>query len=78
MRIREKDSVKAPAKYEIRKEVTSYAYPRNGNVHNPTPRVRWYVCRIADGVIVDSAARCKPLKVAWPEATVIRKKSKGP
>lgn len=27
----------------IEKRVTGYAYPRNGNAHNPTPRIRWDV-----------------------------------
>jgi len=27
----------------ITKWITGYAYARNGNAHNPTPRVRWMV-----------------------------------
>ena len=31
------------SKCEITKKITGYAYARNGNVHNPTPKVRWDV-----------------------------------
>lgn len=42
---------------EIRKVVAGYAYPRNGNAHNPTPRYRWEVW--ADGKRVGSATSRK-------------------
>ena len=29
----------------IREFIAGYAYPRNGNVHNPTPDRRWVVGR---------------------------------
>jgi hypothetical protein len=29
--------------FEIRKVITGYAYPKNGNLHNPTPRVAYFV-----------------------------------
>lgn len=34
---------KQASKCDIAREVAGYAYPRNGNVHNPTPRYRWVV-----------------------------------
>lgn len=48
----------------IEKVIEGYCYPRNGNVHNPTPRVAWYV-RDAEGRVVDRAAtRQEALKYA--------------
>ena len=29
--------------HTIERRVIGYAYPRNGNLGNPTPRVRWFV-----------------------------------
>ena len=29
--------------YDVHKWTTGYAYGRNGNAHNPTPRVCWVV-----------------------------------
>lgn len=37
----------------IEQRVTGYAYPRNGNAHNPTPRIVWCV-RDQDGRLVGS------------------------
>ena len=32
--------------YEIERWVVGYAYARNGNLHNPTPRVEWLVDKV--------------------------------
>jgi hypothetical protein len=37
---------------KIVKRVYGYAYPRNGNFHNPTPRVAWDL--FVNGKLVDS------------------------
>lgn len=39
----------------IEKKISGYAYPRNGNAHNPTPRYRWEV-KLGDRLI-DTAYR---------------------
>lgn len=53
----------------IRKVITGYAYARNGNVGNPTPRVRWDLvddrgCVLLSnsrlGLLKESAARYYP------------------
>jgi hypothetical protein len=36
--------------YEIKKVIVGYAYPKNGNAHNPTPKVHYHVYR--DGQLV--------------------------
>lgn len=46
----------------IRRVLTNYAYPANGNVHNPTPEYRWLL--LCDGQIVDSAPRKRDLVTA--------------
>lgn len=54
----------------IRKCITGYAYARNGNAHNPTPRVRWYAYRGAQ--CIDRAATLRALKAEYPGAKVER------
>lgn len=40
----------------VRRHLVSYAYPANGNVHNPTPEYDWHL--VVDGVhLVDTAHR---------------------
>ena len=29
--------------FQIKKVITGYAYPKNGNLHNPTPKVAYFV-----------------------------------
>jgi hypothetical protein len=41
--------------YEIERRFVDYAYPRNGNVGNPTPRYRWNL--YLDGKLVDMDTR---------------------
>jgi hypothetical protein len=36
--------------FEIRRVIVGYAYPKNGNVHKPTPRVRYDIYR--DGKLI--------------------------
>lgn len=38
-------------RFALRRYLTGYSYPRNGNVHNPTPYYRWLL--LLDGRIVD-------------------------
>lgn len=42
------------AGFTLEKSITGYAYPRNGNAHNPTPRVIWQL-RNATGEVLDCA-----------------------
>lgn len=37
---------------QIRRRLVAYAYPRNGNVHNPTPEYAWDL--LVDGRRVDT------------------------
>ena len=45
--------------YTLARRLVGYAYPRNGNLHNPTPRYRWNLC--LNGKLVDSDSRRTPL-----------------
>jgi len=47
-------------KCEITRVVAGYAYPKNGNFHNPTPRYRWDVTY--DGKRVGSTSTAKGAK----------------
>lgn len=46
---------KLPKGWTVSKEITGHAYGRNGNAHNPTPRVSW-VLKDVNGKIVDRAS----------------------
>jgi hypothetical protein len=56
--------------YIIRKRITGYAYPRNGNFHNPTPRVCWEV--YCGTRLIDSARLLRILRAEYPKAIVER------
>lgn len=49
----------ADPRLALRRHLTGYAYPANGNLHNPTPEYRWML--LVDGRVVDSDARKGPL-----------------
>lgn len=57
----------------IRKRITGYAYPRNGNTHNPTPRVLWEVYE--GGRLIDSSYKLRQLRADYPQAMVERRPS---
>lgn len=44
----------------VSKRITGYAYARNGNTHNPTPRVRWEL-RNKEGQLLDTASTLSDL-----------------
>jgi len=48
--------------FEIGRHLAGYAYPNNGNVHNPTPRYVWNL--LLDGRMVDTSQKRRPLVVA--------------
>ena len=52
-------SVSGAVGFEVRRVLEGYAYPVNGNVHNPTPRYRWLL--LLDGRMVDQDARRREL-----------------
>lgn len=52
----------------IKKVIVGYAYPRNGNCHNPTPHIRWYL--IENGQIIDSRSKLNDLKEDYPGVKV--------
>jgi hypothetical protein len=41
--------------FRIVRVTVGFAYPRNGNLHNPSPEFRWELT--LDGKLVDSAAK---------------------
>lgn len=45
----------ADPRFTITRHLVGYAYPQNGNVHDPTPEYRWLLK--LDGRLVDSDAR---------------------
>ena len=45
----------ADARFTVTRTLVGYAYPQNGNVHNPTPEYRWLLK--LDGRLVDSDDR---------------------
>lgn len=45
----------ADVRFTITRHLEGYAYPQNGNAHNPTPRYRWLLN--LDGRLVDSGPR---------------------
>jgi hypothetical protein len=49
----------ADPRFTLRRHLTGYAYPQNGNVHNPTPRYTWVL--LLDGRIIDQDPRRGPL-----------------
>ncbi len=42
-------------RFAIKRVLAGYAYPVNGNFHNPTPRYEWLL--LLDGKLVDRASR---------------------
>lgn len=48
--------------YTIERRLMGYSYPRNGNVHNATPRYMWLL-RL-EGVVVDRDSRYRVLRAA--------------
>lgn len=50
-----KTSVAGAPGFEIERRLMGYAYPANGNVHNPTPRYHWTL--YLDGKPVDFASK---------------------
>jgi hypothetical protein len=52
----------ADPRFTIRRQLSGYAYPVNGNVHNPTPVYTWHL--MVDGKLVDSDSRRRPLALA--------------
>lgn len=58
---RESSVAGAPG-FAIRRVLTGYAYPQNGNVHNPTPRYRFSL--LLDGRAVDSSHSDRELRRA--------------
>lgn len=49
-----------PPTYTIEKIIVGYAYARNGNAHNPTPKIEWVV-KNSSGKIVDRGPRKREL-----------------
>jgi hypothetical protein len=49
----------ADPRFAIRRVLSGYAYPANGNVHNPTPRYHWHL--LLDGRLVDLSHHRGPL-----------------
>lgn len=59
------------SKLVIRKRIVGYTYPKNGNFHNPTPRIRyevWMVYNDKSEHLVDAAYKKSDLKKDWPLA----------
>ena len=54
----------------IRKRIVGFAYARNGNTGNPTPRVSWEAYR--NGRLIDSARLLRILRAEYPNAKVER------
>lgn len=52
----------ANPRFTLRRHLEGYAYPQNGNVHNPTPRYRWHL--LVDGEMVDSAFTRRTMVIA--------------
>jgi hypothetical protein len=48
--------------FAVRRVLEGYAYPQNGNVHNPTPRYRFLL--LLDGRTVDSSHSDRELRHA--------------
>lgn len=42
-------------RFSIRRVLVGYAYPQNGNIHNPTPQYRWHL--LLDEHLVDHSDR---------------------
>jgi hypothetical protein len=49
-------------RFLIGRVLTGYAYPVNGNVHNPTPRYHWHL--LLDDRVVDMAEKRSVLVAA--------------
>ena len=54
----------------IHKVIWAYRYPRNGNMHNPTPLVRWEVRD--NGKLIDSCRLLRQVRADYPDATLIK------
>lgn len=46
--------------FKIEKVIAGYAYAKNGNLHNPTPRVRYDIYR--DGKLIGSDSKLSEAK----------------
>jgi hypothetical protein len=46
--------------YTVKKRIAGYAYPRNGSMHNPTPRIVWELFD-GQGKLVDSSPLLRKL-----------------
>ena len=53
--------------YTIERRLMGYAYPRNGNVHNATPRYHW-VLRLDGSMIASSNYRTPMVALARTDA----------
>lgn len=49
-------------RFQIERHLSGYAYPANGNVHNPSPR--YYYLLLLDGKTVDQSPRERQLRAA--------------
>lgn len=54
-----KDQAISGTSFSVRRVLVRYSYPRNGNVHNPTPSYRWWL--ILDDKLVDNDASMRKL-----------------
>jgi hypothetical protein len=65
------------SRLEFRKRITSYAYPRNGNTGNPTPRVGWECWEVFPHNcerLVDHAPLLRILRAEYPEGRIAPRK----
>lgn len=51
---------------EIREFIIGYAYPRNGNTHNPTPERCWHI--FVNGIYTDRTNLLREARAAIDEA----------
>lgn len=51
--------------FQVRRVLVGYAYPVNGNLHNPTPYYRWWL--LLDGRMVDTDQKKSVLVAAAHE-----------
>lgn len=61
--------------FEVKRVLAGYAYPQNGNVHNPTPVYSWLL--MLDGHVVDSDTKRGPLVAAAYQPDARKKYSEG-
>lgn len=60
-------------RFLISRVLTGYAYPVNGNVHNPTPSYRWHL--LLDNRLVDQAEKRNILVAAARQPDAVEKYS---